>query len=113
MSNDRKPTRAELELRLEELKAEYDLARTGLMKGFLGTIGAMISGLGTLVISVVAFMKTGKDFLTGNHIVIIFGILAVTILIYFSFVFGRAAKIKTEITKTKKLLEMSSGDKVR
>ncbi|WP_170826592.1 hypothetical protein [Alteromonas confluentis] len=35
------------------------------------------------------------------------------LVIYFSFVFGRAAKVKVEITKTKKLIEIASAENVR
>ncbi|HLF82604.1 MAG TPA: hypothetical protein VI837_00350 [Blastocatellia bacterium] len=73
----------------------------------------MISGILTLVIGIGGAVYVGRDVLSGTHIVIIFGILAASVVIYFSFVFGRAARLRAEITKTKKLIEVVSGDKVR
>ena len=45
--------------------------------------------------------------------VAIFGILASAIIVYFAFVFGRSARIKAEIAKEKKRLEVEVGRKVR
>ena len=106
-------TREDLEVRLEELRHEYDLAKTALVKGGFMTMGAFASGLATLGIGLYAFIQKGEGFLSGNHFVFIFLILAFSLVIYFSFVFGRQAKLKAEISKTKKLLEMSSGESVR
>jgi hypothetical protein len=113
MSKAKPLSKKELEIRLKELEHEYELARAGLAKGIWATGGAMLSGLLSLAIAVIALIWTGKEFLTGTHLVIIFFILAAAIVIYFSFVFGRTSRIRAEISETKKMLEMSSGDKVR
>lgn len=113
MADTRPMTKEELKARLEELRHEYDLSRTALIKGSLMTFAAIGSGLTTLVIGLFAFLKRGEGFLTGNHIVAIFLILAFSLIIYFSFVFGRQVKLRAEISRTKNLLEMSSGESVR
>ena len=92
-----------MKTRLKELQHEYTLAHEGLTKGFKGTTGAMISVSITLIVALIGFLITGSGFLSGNHIVIIFGILAATVIVYFSFVFGRAAKLHAEIQKQRNL----------
>lgn len=51
--------------------------------------------------------------MSGQQLVILFALMIFGLVIYFSFIFGRAAKLRLEITKTKKSLEVSSGDNVR
>src|SRR6185369_5156411 len=115
MNNKQSLSKRELEIRVRELENEYayTLSLAGLGKGMITTIMAMVSGLLTLIAALIAFLWSGPGFLSGTHLVIIFGILAAAIIIYFSFVFGRAAKIRAEISETKKLIEVSSGDKAR
>ena len=43
---------------------------------------------------------------------IIIGILAAAIVMYFAFVFRRAARIKAEISATKKAIEIEAGNSV-
>jgi hypothetical protein len=102
-----------LEIKLKELESEYELARMGMLKGGFAGGGALVAGLLTLGASLFAFLKKGPGFLNGNQLVIIFGMMIAGLVIYFSFVFGRAARVKMEITKTKKAIEMSSGANVR
>lgn len=106
-------TKEELKIRLKELEKEYELANRGIELGRIKTNMAMISGLVTLFVALAAFLVAGSGFLSGNHLVIIFGMLIAALVIYYSFVFGRSAKVRMEISKTKKLLEISSGEKVR
>lgn len=49
--------------------------------------------------------------LESKHFVMIVGIVTVTIIVFFSFVFRRVAKVRMEITKTKVQLEMGCGEK--
>jgi nitrate/nitrite transporter NarK len=113
MSHPTPMSKKELELRLKELEHEYALARAGLTMGIWGAGGVMLSGLATMILALIPIIVVGKMFLSGTHLVIIFFILAAAVVIFFSFVFGRTAKIRAEISETKKLLELSSGDKVR
>lgn len=99
--------------KLRELEMEYELATRGLTKGLPATFAAMLSGLMSLLATAVVLVMTGKTLLTGNQLVIIFGILATAIIIYFAFVFGRAARIKAQINKEKKELEVEVGRRVR
>jgi hypothetical protein len=99
--------------RMKELELEYALARRGLGKGIGTTIAAILSGLFTLLASAIVLVFTDKTLLTGNQIVLTFGILAIAIVLYFAFIFGRAAKIKAEIRKEKIRIEIGAGEKVR
>jgi hypothetical protein len=92
---------------------EYELATKGLTKGLPATLAAMLSGLMTMLAAGVVLVMTGKTLLSGNQLVMIFGILAVAIIIYFAFVFGRAARIKAQITREKHELQVEAGKKVR
>jgi len=77
------------------------------------TGGALISGLATLAAALYAFVAVGPGFLSGDNLVFIFGMMIAALVIYFSFVFGRAAKIRMEVSKTKKLIELASAENVR
>ena len=66
----------------------------------------------TLLASAVVLVMTGKTFINGNQLVLIFGILATAVIIYFAFVFGRAARIKAKIEKEKKELHIEVGRKI-
>jgi len=105
--------KAGLEERLRQLELEYELAREGLAKGRTATIAVILSGLATLIIAVVPLIWRGKEFLSGTHIVIIFSVLAIAVVVYFSFVFGRTARIRAEISETRKMLDVASGKSVR
>lgn len=98
--------------RLRELELEYALATRGLNKGYPATFIAMLSTI-TVFLTSAALNAIGKALLTGNQIVFIIGIVAGSIIIYFAFVFGRAAKIKAQITKEKQELQIEAGKKVR
>jgi hypothetical protein len=113
MVDNRTMTEPELKARLEELRHDYDLSRTALIKGGYITYAAFASALATIGMGLYAFLQKGEGFLNGSHFIAIFLILAASLIIYFSFVFGRQAKLRAEISRTKKLLEVSSGESVR
>ncbi|WP_235582381.1 hypothetical protein, partial [Rhizobacter sp. Root16D2] len=50
--------------------------------------------------------------LTGSAVLLVL-IMAAGLVVYFSFVFGRTAKIKLEISKTKQQIEIASGDQAK
>lgn len=112
MSTESKLSKSELKLKLREFDHEYDLARAGLAKGMFATGGALLCGLSTLASALYAFVTVGPGFLSGENLVLIFEMMIAALVIYFSFVFGRAAKIRMEISK-KKLIEISSAENVR
>ncbi len=99
--------------RLRELEMEYELATQGLIKGLPASIAAMLSGSLTILAAAVVLIMTGVELLSGSQLVVIIGILATAIIVYFAFVFGRAAKIKARIDKEKKEFEVEAGKKVR
>jgi len=93
----------ELQIKLKQLEEEYRLARSGLK---IGSITALVA----IVAVIFSFSPlTGKGgVLTGVHYVLIALIVAGGIIVYFSFVFRRVAKVRMEISKTKTLIEMGS-----
>jgi DNA-binding Lrp family transcriptional regulator len=113
MGNSDSLSATELKARLKELEREYELAREGLRSGFYKTAMAMVSGLVSLGVAAFVFVSRGPGFIDGWQLIVIFGIMAVALVIYYSFVFGRSAKLRAEISKTKKLIEVSSGENVR
>ena len=100
-------------LKLAELEAEYELAKVGLHKGIFAALVAIFAGLISFGGALYAFIEKGPGFMSGQELVILFGLMIFGLVIYFSFVFGRAAKLRLEISETKKSLEMSSGENVR
>jgi hypothetical protein len=83
-----------------------------MLKSGMATASAALVMLVITVAATFAFLNKGAGFIDGTHLVLIAFILVGGLIIYFSFVFGRAAKVRAEISKTKKLIEMSSGDRV-
>ncbi|HEX8247227.1 MAG TPA: hypothetical protein VF599_03505 [Pyrinomonadaceae bacterium] len=116
MQNLEKMTKKQLEAHLRylerELKETSRFNYAALMKGKNATIYAMVASLIIFGVSTFAFIQRGEGFVSGLHLVILAFILVGGFIIYFSFVFGRTARIRGEISKTKKLIEMSSGDRV-
>ena len=74
---------------------------------------AMLSGFASLVVSALVLGLTGKQLLGGWQLVAVFGIIAVAIVVYYAFVFGRAFKLKGEIAREKKRLEIEAGKSIR
>jgi hypothetical protein len=96
-------------LKLAELERQYSLARLGLIKGGFAPGAALVGGLATLGAALFAYVKRGPGFLTGNQLVILYGLLVAGLLIYFSFVFRRLLRLRVELTKTKAQIDMTSG----
>ncbi len=80
--------------------------------GFLVIYGIIGAGL-SLLAGLIAFLKAGPGFLSGTHLTIIFVVMIFAFIIYFAYVFGRAAIIKAEMNDTKHKLEISAGEDVR
>ena len=100
---ENKISKNELKIRLKELEEEYRLARNGLIGGFIIILFSIVAVSGTIFVTSIEFK--------GQHVVMIVGILAAAIIVYFSFVFRRVAKIRLEISRTKAQLDMASGEK--
>lgn len=113
MSGEHTVKLKELEVELKRLEQEYELAKEGLRMSKRYVPMDMLSGLISLVLVFIAFMTSDREFLTGNQLIVIFMILAVALLIYYSFVFGRMIKIKADISKTKQKIEIEAGKGTR
>ena len=108
------PNKDEQEARLQHLEREYALATLGLNKLSERGLPLVILGiLGTVIAGIIPLIWVGRTFLSGTHIVIIVGIVAASLMMYCAFVFGRAARIRAEISRTKKMLDIEAGDSVR
>jgi CheY-like chemotaxis protein len=111
------PTRSEraseLQLRLKQLEYEYELSRQGMAKGQLATILA-ITGAGlTVTLAFLSSMFGKREFLSGSNIVVIIVAMVLALLGFASLVFGRAARLRGLVSKTKKELEITLGERVR
>jgi uncharacterized membrane protein YqjE len=115
MAKSQSEQKDNLKVLLLELEKEYALCFEGLAKGKLGMLLAFLGTMGTMGGMLIAvWTASDKPFpITGTHLVLIVCILVFALVIYFSFVFGRAAVLRAEITKTKKMIELKAGEKVR
>ena len=113
MSGEHTVRLMELEVELKRLESEYELAKEGLRSSKRYIPMAMLSGFVSLALAFTAFMTTGKEFLTGNHLIFIFIILAAAVLLYYSLIFGRMSKIKAKISKTEKEIQIEIGKGTR
>lgn len=100
-------SKQELEHELETLKLEYSMLKTGLHKGMISVIVIIIALASTLSFGAKAAL------LNGNQYLVLVGIVAAGILVYFSFVFGRGLKLKAKVSQKIQELEVSTGKKVR
>ena len=95
------PSRESLEIRLQELENEQELSLAGLFKGSATAIGAMLSILATIGLSIISIAVTDRSVMTGTHIVILSALLLIGVLFYFSFVFRRRLELKAKIEETR------------
>ncbi|MCZ6688318.1 MAG: hypothetical protein O7H41_01820 [Planctomycetota bacterium] len=107
------PSKEELETRLETLQLQYDLAKAGLLRGVVPILAAILGILATVTMAFFSILLGREPLLSGFQTVSTVLILAAAIVVYDSFVFGRTVKVRAELSETKKLLELSSGEDVR
>jgi hypothetical protein len=98
---------------LRQLESEYRLATRGLAARAPRTYAAMIIGFLIFLAAALLLAATGKQLFPGWPLIWVFGIIATAVLIYYSFVYMRACKLKAEIAKEKKQLELATGKLVR
>ena len=91
--------------KLRQLEMEYQLATRGLAARAPRTYAAMIIGFLVFLAAALLLAATGKQLFPGWPLVWVFGIIATAVLIYYSFVYRRAFKLKAEIAKEKKRLQ--------
>ena len=94
---------------LRQLESEYRLATRGLAARAPRTYAAMIIGFLVFLAAALLLAATGKQLFPGWPLVWVFGIIATAVLIYYSFVYRRACKLRAEIAKEKKRLQFSDG----
>jgi undecaprenyl pyrophosphate phosphatase UppP len=69
----------------------------------------MIIGFLIFVVAALLLAATGKQLFPSWPFVWVFGIIAAAVLIYYSFVYRRACKLKAEIAKEKERLQFGYG----
>jgi hypothetical protein len=99
----------ELRAKLTELENEHQLAREGLNLGGKKTVFGFVGAMASLFVASGVFIYSGKEFISGTQLVIMFATIVVGLVAYYSFVFRRISKIKLEISKNKQLLEIETG----
>jgi len=98
---------------LRQLEMEYKLATRGVAARAPKTYAGMIVGFSIFLISALVLAATGKQLFPGWPLVWVFGIMGTAVVIYYAFVYRRAFKLKAEIAKEKKRLELAAGKSVR
>ena len=94
---------------LRQLESEYQLTTRGLAARAPKTYAAIIIAFLIFVVVALLLAATGKQLFPGWPLVWVFGIIATAVLIYYSFVYRRACKLKAEIVKEKKRLQFGYG----
>ena len=98
---------------LRQLEMEYKLATRGVAARAPKTYAAMIVGFSIFLISALVLAATGKQLFPRWPLVWVFGIMGTAVVIYYCFVYRPAFKLKAEIAKEKKRLELAAGKSVR
>ena len=94
---------------LRQLEKEYQLATRGLAAKAPKTYAVMIVSFLIFLAAALLLAANGKQLFPGWPLVWLFGIIATAVLIYYSFVYTRACKLKAEIAKEKKRLQLAAG----
>ena len=94
---------------LRQLESEYQLATGGLAARAPKTYAAMIIGFLIFLVGALLLAANGKQLFPGWPLVWLFGIIAAAVLIYYSFAYRRACKLKAEIAREKKRLQFGYG----
>ena len=99
--------------KLRQLELEYQSTTRGLATRAPKTYAAIIVGFSIFLVVALLLAANGKQLFPGWPLVWVFGIIAAAVLIYYSFVYRRACKLKAEIAKEKKRLELAAGELAR
>jgi Flp pilus assembly protein TadB len=95
---------------LRQLESEYQLATRGLAARAPKAYAGMIIGFLIFLVAALLLAASGKQLFPSWPLVWVFGIIAAALLIYYSFVYRRACKLKAEIAKEKKRLQLAAGN---
>ena len=87
---------------------EYELATRGLAARAPKTYAALIVGFLIFLVTALVLAANGKQLFPGWPLVWTFGVIAAAVIIYHLFLYRRAFKLKAEIAKEKKRLEMAA-----
>ena len=90
---------------LRQLESEYQFATRGFTSQAPKTFAAMIIGFLIFLVVALLLAANGKQLFPGWPLVWVFGISAAAVLIYYSFVYRRACKLKAKIAKEKGRLQ--------
>jgi hypothetical protein len=93
---------------LRQLEMEYELATRGLAARAPKTYAALIVGFLIFLITALVLAANGKQLFPGWPLVWTFGVIGAAVIIYYLFLYRRAFKLKAEIAKEKKRLEMAA-----
>ena len=93
---------------LRQLEMEYQLATRGLAARAPKTYATLIVGFSIFLVVSLVLAANGKQLFPGWPLVWAFGVIATAVLIYSLFVYRRASKLKAEIAKEKKRLELAA-----
>ena len=94
---------------LRRLESEYRLATRGLAVRAPKSYAAMMIGFLIFVVVALLLAANGKQLFPGWPLVWVFGVIAIAVLVYYSFVYRRACKLKADIAKEKKRLQLGYG----
>jgi len=93
---------------LRKLEMEYELATRGLAARAPKTYAALMVGFLIFLVIALVLAANGKQLLPGWPLVWTFGAIGAAVTICYLFVYRRAFKLKAEIAKEKKRLEMAA-----
>jgi hypothetical protein len=85
----------------------------GMIKSRSVTALVTMAVLVSVAMSFVIRWRADREFLSGTHIVLIVVVVAFSLVIYASLIFGRTSRLRASISTTKKEIEMVAGEKVR
>ena len=94
---------------LRQLEIKYQLATRGLIARAPKTYATVIIGFSIFLVVALLLAANGKQLFPGWPLVWVFGIIGIAVLFYYSVVRIRACKLKSEIAKEKKRLELAAG----
>jgi amino acid transporter len=92
---------------------EYQLTTRGLAARAPKTYATMIVAFSIFLVVTLVLAANGKQLFPGWPLVWAFSVIATAVLIYYSFVYRRTCKLKAEIAKEKKRLELDAGKLAR
>jgi len=94
---------------LRKLEMEYELATRGFAARAPKTYAALIVAFLIFIVTALVLAANGKQLFPGWPLVWIFGVFGAVVIIYYLFLYRRAFKLRAQIAKEKKRLEMAAG----